>query len=67
VRRATVSHLVNGNSALSAEMALRIEKAFSLKMEMLLNMQARHDAHRMRQRERDIAVERYRPPSPEPR
>ena len=40
VRRATLSDLVNGNAALSAEMALRIEKAFSVKMETLLNMQA---------------------------
>ena len=48
VRRATLSDLINGNAALSAEMALRIEKAFGVKMEMLLNMQAWHDAHAMR-------------------
>jgi antitoxin HigA-1 len=42
VRRATLSDLVNGNTALSAEMALRIEKAFGVKMETLLNMQAWH-------------------------
>ncbi len=40
VRRATLSDLVNGNAALSVEMALRIEKAFGVKMETLLNMQA---------------------------
>ena len=44
VRRATLSDLINGNAALSAEMALRIEKAFGVKMETLLNMQAWHDA-----------------------
>lgn len=38
VRRATLSGLINGNAALSAEMALRIEKAFGVKMETLLNM-----------------------------
>ena len=45
VRRATLSDLVNGNAALSAEMALRIEKAFGVKVETLLNMQAWYDAY----------------------
>jgi antitoxin HigA-1 len=67
VRRATLSDLINGNAALSAEMALRIEKAFGVKMETLLNMQAWHDAYTMRQREGEIAVKPYRPPAPEPR
>jgi antitoxin HigA-1 len=65
VRRATLSDLVNGNAALSAEMALRIEKAFGVKMETLLNMQAWHDAHAMRQRESEIDVKRYRSSAPE--
>src|SRR5438309_6188862 len=60
VRRATLSDLVNGYAALSAEMALRIEKAFGMKMETLLNMQAWHDAHAMRQREAEINVKPYR-------
>jgi plasmid maintenance system antidote protein VapI len=47
-------------------MALRIEKAFGVKMETLLNMQAWHDAYAMRQREGEIAVKPYRPPAPEP-
>ena len=67
VRRATLSDLVNGNAALSAEMALRIEKAFGMKMETLLNMQAWHDAYSMRQRAGEIAVKPYRPPAPESR
>jgi len=67
VRRATLSDLINGNAALSAEMALRIEKAFGVKMETLLNMQAWHDAHAMRQRAGEIDVKPYhRPPAPEP-
>jgi antitoxin HigA-1 len=49
VRRATLSDLINGNATLSPEMALRIEKAFGVKMETLLNMQAWHDAYTMRQ------------------
>ena len=66
VRRATLSDLINGNAALSAEMALRIEKAFGVKMETLLNMQAWHDAYTMRQRESEIDVKRYHllPPGP---
>lgn len=67
VRRATLSDLLNGKAALSAEMALRIEKAFGVDMEMLLRMQAWHDTHVMRQREGEIAVKPYRPPAPEPR
>lgn len=59
VRRATLSDLVNGNASLSPEMALRIEKAFGVKMETLLNMQAWHDAYEMRQRADEIDVTRY--------
>jgi antitoxin HigA-1 len=67
VRRATLSDLINGNAALSAEMALRIEKAFGVKMETLLNMQAWHDAYAMRQREDEITVKPYRSLAPERR
>src|SRR5713226_7703916 len=67
VRRATLSDLINGNAALSAEMALRIEKAFGVKMETLLNMRAWHDAYAMRQRAGEITIKPYRrPPTPEP-
>ena len=61
VRRATLSALLNGNAALSPEMALRIEKAFGVSMDMLLRMQAWHDAAHMRARSSEIAVERYEP------
>ena len=44
-----------------AEMALRIEKAFGVDMDMLLRMQAWHDSHVMRERAGDIHVERYEP------
>ena len=59
VRRATLSALLNGHAALSAEMALRIEKSFDVNMEMLLRMQAWYDAARMRARAGDINVQRY--------
>ena len=59
VRRATLSDLVNSNAALSPEMALRIEKAFGVNMDMLLRMQAWHDASAMRRRAGEIDVKRY--------
>lgn len=61
VRRATLSDLLNGKAALSPEMALRIEKAFAVDMEMLLRMQAWYDTIQMRDRAADIAIERYTP------
>ncbi|MDE0147249.1 MAG: HigA family addiction module antitoxin [Rhodospirillaceae bacterium] len=61
VRRATLSDLLNGKVALSPEMALRVEKAFDVRMDLLLRMQAWHDSMRMRARASDIAVERYQP------
>ena len=60
VRRATLSELVNGRAALSPEMALRIEKAFGVDMEMLLRLQVWHDASAMRRRAGEIKVKRYR-------
>jgi len=59
VRRATLSDLVNGRAALSAEMALRVEKAFGVSIDTLLRMQAWYDGYVMRQREREIDVKRF--------
>jgi antitoxin HigA-1 len=61
VGRPALSNLLNQNAALSPEMALRIEKAFGVKMDTLLRMQTRYDAWQMRQREGDLTVERYAP------
>ena len=61
VRRATLSDLLNGRAGVSPEMALRIEKAFDVSMDLLLRMQAWHDAARMRARADEIAVQRYQP------
>jgi addiction module HigA family antidote len=61
VRRATLSDLVSGHAALSPEMALRIEKAFGVSMDMLLRLQAWYDADTMRQRAAEIDVKRYEP------
>ena len=61
VRRATLSDLLNGKAALSPEMALRIEKAFDVSMDILLRMQAWYDASRMRARAGEISVQPYAP------
>ncbi len=44
VHRTTLSDLLNSNATLSAEMALRIEKAFGISMDTLLRMQVWYDA-----------------------
>ena len=61
VRRATLSDLLNGHAALSPEMALRIEKAFGVGMDMLLGMQSWYDASQMRACANEISVQRYEP------
>ena len=61
VRRATLSDLLNCKAALSPEMALRVEKAFDVSMDMLLRMQAWYDASQMRARASEISVRRYQP------
>jgi len=64
VRRATLSDLINGKASLSAEMALRIEKAFGVNMDTLLRMQAWYDGYVMRQRAGEIEVKRFEPTTP---
>jgi addiction module HigA family antidote len=59
VRRATLSDLVNEKAALSPEMALRLEKAFNLNMDTLMQMQAWYDVANMRERAGEINVEPY--------
>jgi len=58
VHRATLSDLLNGKSALTPEMALRIEKAFGPEVAHLLRMQLAYDVSRTRARAKDIAIER---------
>ena len=43
VSRPTLSSLLNGKANLSGDMALRIEKAFALKMDTLMRMQNAYD------------------------
>jgi addiction module HigA family antidote len=59
VRRATLSDLINGKAALTAEMALRIHKAFGPDVGHLLRMQAAYDAAQISKRSKAIKVKRY--------
>ena len=43
VSRQSMSKLLNGRQGLTAEMAIRFEKAFGLKAETLLRMQSAHE------------------------
>jgi addiction module HigA family antidote len=43
VARPTLSSLLNGQADLSGDMALRIEKAFGVRMETLMRMQFSYD------------------------
>ncbi len=61
VGRPALSQLLNGNAALSPEMAMRFEKVFGVKMDTLLRMQARFDAWHMRSRAAQIKVKPYEP------
>jgi antitoxin HigA-1 len=59
VRRATLSDLINGKAALTAEMALRIHKAFGPDVDHLLRMQVAYDVAQVRKRAKSIKVKRY--------
>lgn len=58
VTRQAMSNLLNGNAGLSAEMAIRFEKAFGVRADTMLRMQAAHDLAAARAHEKDIKVER---------
>jgi addiction module HigA family antidote len=61
VRRATLSAVVNAKASLSADLALRIEKAFGPTVDHLLRVQAAYQAAQIRKRAKAIKVKRYVP------
>ncbi|MGA9641582.1 MAG: HigA family addiction module antitoxin [Terriglobales bacterium] len=61
VSRPALSSLLNGKADLSGEMALRIEKAFGVRMDTLMRMQAAYDIAQTRKREKQIRVKRFHP------
>jgi antitoxin HigA-1 len=56
VGRQALSALVNGRAKLSPEMAVRVQKAFGPKWEVLMRVQLQYDMAQMRKREKDIKV-----------
>jgi len=58
VSRPALSSLLNRKADLSGDMALRIEKAFGVRMDTLMRMQAAYDIAQTRRREKHIHVRR---------
>src|SRR6266704_6265592 len=61
VSRPALSSLLNGKAGLSGDMALRIEKAFGVKMDTLMRMQSAYEIAQTRKREKEIRVRRFHP------
>ena len=61
VSRPALSSLLNGKADLSGDMALRIEKAFGVRMDTLMLMQSAYDIVKTRSREKEIRVRRFHP------
>lgn len=59
VSRQALSTLLNGNASLSADMAIRFEKAFGVKADTLLRMQTTYELAQARSHEDQIKVERF--------
>ena len=58
VTRQTLSNLFNGHTALSADMAIRFEKAFGINADTLMRMQTTFDMAQARARADDILVDK---------
>lgn len=58
VSRPALSSLLNRKADLSGTMALRIEKAFGVKMDTLIRMQSAYNIAQTRKQEKDIRVRR---------
>ena len=59
VSRPALSNLLNAKADLSGDMALRIEKAFGVRMDLLMRMQAAYNIAEARKREKKIRVKPY--------
>ena len=60
VTRQAMSNLLNARAGLSADMAIRFEKAFGVKADTLLRMQTAYELAQARANENEIRVERFR-------
>ena len=61
VTRPALSTLLNGRARLSADMALRFEKAFGVQLDTLMRMQNAWDIAQARRRESEIVVNGFVP------
>lgn len=59
VSRQALSNLLNGRAKLSADMAIRFEKAFGVRADTLLRMQTAHELAEARAHEGSINVKRF--------
>ncbi|MCE9520933.1 MAG: HigA family addiction module antidote protein [Alphaproteobacteria bacterium] len=59
VSRKALSELLNGKSGISAEMAVRLAKAFGGSTESWMRQQMIYDLAEVEKRSRDIKVKRY--------
>jgi antitoxin HigA-1 len=66
VSRRALSSVLNGQTDLTGDMALRIEKAFGPKMDTLMGMQSAYDIFQARQRQGKIKVRPYQPAEAHP-
>ncbi len=58
--RQALNNLVNGKAGVSAEMAVRLAKAFGSEPEFWLRLQMNYDLAQVRRRESEINVKRFR-------
>ncbi|HET6161028.1 MAG TPA: HigA family addiction module antitoxin [Dongiaceae bacterium] len=61
VTRQQLYNVINGKSAITPEMAVRIEKALGGTADLWLRMQVNYDLAQVRQRDRSIKVKRLSP------
>jgi antitoxin HigA-1 len=61
VTRQQLYNVINGRSAITPEMAVRIEKALGGTADLWLRMQVNYDLAQVRQRDRSIKVKRLSP------
>lgn len=61
IGRPALSNLLNGNASLSADMAMRLERAFGAEASKLLEMQAKYDEQLARESTESIVVRKYVP------
>ena len=59
VTRVALSRLLNGKAGLSADMAIRFEKAFGLPADTMMRMQAAYDLAQARAHEDELEVQAY--------